>query len=90
MNIDKDFFITEGWVFKYNFNNEYHFEKGDTWKENEQGAFLIFDSTKMKIIITTTDKGFNMDGPNYSTKYNGKCQNLEQYNLIINLIDLKL
>jgi len=90
MNIDKDFFTYKGWRYSFNFRNVYTFEKGDVWKEDGKGAFLEFDENLMKIKITSTDKGFNSDGPNCSVKYNGFCRNEDEYNTIIELINLNI
>ena len=77
-----------GWEFKYDILNEQKFQKGDTWKDDGQGAFLNIKDGK--ITITTTDKGFNQDGPNYSIKYNGKCNSMEQFDMICEMIELKV
>ena len=77
-----------GWVFKYDILNEQKFEKGDVWKDDGQGAFL--DIKDGKITIITTDKGFNQDGPNHSVKYNGKCNSMEQFDMICEMIELKI
>ena len=76
-----------GWVFKYDILNEQKFEKGDVWKDDGQGAFLNIKDGKITII--TTDKGFNQDGPNHSVKYNGKCNSMEQFDTICEMIELK-
>jgi len=78
----------KGWRWNFNFEDEEKYEKGDVWKDDGQGAFLTV--LKGKIIITTTDKGFNQDGPNYSVKYNGKCKNMEQFDMICEMIELKI
>ena len=77
-----------GWEFKYDILNEQKFQKGDTWKDDGQGAFLNIKDGK--ITITTTDKGFNQDGPNYSIKYNGKCNSMEQFDMICEMIELNI
>jgi hypothetical protein len=76
-----------GWEFKYDIHNEQKFQKGDIWKDNGQGAFLSV--TNGRIIITSTDEGFNQDGPNYSVKYNGKCNSIKQFDMICEMIELK-
>ncbi len=76
-----------GWVFQYDILNEQKFEKGDVWKDDGQGAFLNIKDGKITII--TTDKGFNQDGPNHSVKYNGKCNSMEQFDMICEMIELK-
>jgi hypothetical protein len=77
-----------GWEFKYDILNEQKFQKGDIWKDDGQGAFLNIKDGK--ITITTTDKGFNQDGPNYSIKYNGKCNSMEQFDMICEMIELNI
>jgi len=76
-----------GWTFKLQWLNQDKYEKGDFWKDDGQGAVLIVEEGK--IILTTTDKGFNQDGPNYSVKYNGKCNSMEQFDMICEMIELK-
>ena len=77
-----------GWEFKYDILNEQKFQKGDIWKDDGQGAFLNIKDGK--ITITTTYKGFNQDGPNYSIKYNGKCNSMEQFDMICEMIELNI
>ena len=90
MIIDKNFFIYQGWKYSFYFRNVYTFEKGNVWKEDGKGAFLEFDENLMKIKITSTDKGLNSDGPNISIKYNGFCRNENDYDTIVELLDLQL
>ena len=88
--MNKSDFEKLGWIFYFEFSDVYEFEKGDVWKEKGQGAFLKWYSNENRIIITTTDEGSNMDGPNCSVKYNGRCDSLETYRLVCDLIDFKL
>ena len=78
----------KGWRWKSQWLNEDNYEKGDVWKDDGQGVFLKVSEGKIK--LTTTDKGFNQDGPNYSVKYNGKCKNVEQFDMICEMIEFKL
>jgi len=79
-----------GWIFSYEFDNILHFDKGDTWKDDGNGAFLYFDTKINNITIITTDKGFNMDGPVSSPKFNGTCENIDTFDFICKLIRLKI
>lgn len=88
--ITKEVLEYRDWKFKSEFNNIIKFEKGDVWKDDGMGAFLSLDIKNQNIIITTTDKGFNQDGPNYSVKFNGTCSDMETFELICGLIKLKL
>ena len=78
----------KGWRWKSQQLNEDKYEKGDFWKDDGQGALLTV--LEGKITLITTDKGFNQDGPNYSVKYNGKCNNMEQFDMICEMIELKV
>ena len=78
----------KGWRWMSQWLNEDKYKKGDVWKDDGQGAFLTV--LNGKVTITTTDKGFNQDGPNYSVKYNGKCNNMEQFDMICEMIELKV
>ena len=88
--MNKDYFEQKMWKFSYDFDNILHFDKGDVWSENGKGAFLTFNIKDNNLIIITTDKGFNMDGPNLSPKFNGYCENSETFELICKLIRLKI
>ena len=85
--MSKEEFERVGWVFKSEYLGEQKFTRGDIWKDNGQGAFLSV--TNGRIIITSTDEGFNQDGPNYSVKYNGKCNSIKQFDMICEMIELK-
>jgi len=76
-----------GWVFKYECNGISNYQKGDIWKLNGLGAFLDVKEGRIKII--TTDDGYNQSGPNTSPKYNGKCENIEQFDMICEMIELR-
>jgi len=84
----KEDFEQRGWKFSYAFDNEMKFEKGDTWKDDGQGATLYITKNVIKII--TTDKGFNDDGSNYSIKFNGECETIEEFDMICRMIKLKI
>jgi hypothetical protein len=78
-----------GWKFSYEFQGEMHFEKGDVWGDNGSGAFLTVNIKDSEVKIVTTDKGFNMDGPNSSCKFNGLCTTIEIFDNICSWINLK-
>lgn len=81
-------FEQRGWKFSFEFDNEMKFEKGDIWKDDGQGAFLLVKNNLVKII--TTDKGFDQDGPNHSTKFNGECVGIDEFDMICKMIKLKI
>lgn len=83
--IDLQIFEQQGWKFSYDIQGIIKFEKGDFWKDDNQGAILEIDTHTDKIKITSTDKGFNMDGPNFSIKFFGKCDSISIFNLICEL-----
>lgn len=87
--MNKEILESQGWKFKWQYSDTLHFEKGNTWLDNGLGAFLEFNEIKSTIKITTTDEGFNSDGPNCSIKFNGKCANVGVLKMITSLIDLK-
>jgi hypothetical protein len=86
------------------FENEMKFEKGDVWKDDGQGAFLYVKTKKTEyemdgknhsfntymIKLITTDSGFNQDGPNHSTKFNGECDTMDEFDMICKMIKLKI
>ena len=76
-----------GWVFKSEYDGISKYQKGDIWKLNGLGAFLDVKEGRIKII--TTDDGYNQSGPNSSPKYNGKCENIEQFDMICEMIELR-
>lgn len=88
--MEKEILLKQGWLFKFEWNNVLKFEKGDVWKDDGQGAFLEVDVINKTIKITTTDKGHNMDGPNYSVKFNGNCNDMETFKKICDMINFKL
>lgn len=90
LSMNCNWFIQQGWKCLYEHDNIFNFEKGDVWKDNGSGAFLEFNSSNNMLKITTTDKGYNQDGPNFSIKFNGKCENIETYIIICELIMLKV
>jgi hypothetical protein len=81
-------FEQRGWEFSFEFDGEMKFEKGDTWKDDGQGAFLKVKGNK--IVITTTDQGFDRDGPKYSVKFNGECKTMDEFDMICGMIKLKI
>ena len=83
----KEDFEQRGWNFIYEFDNELKFQGGDIWKDCGQGAFLYVKRNAVKLI--TTDKGFNQDGPNYSIKFNGLCNTIDEFDMICKMINLK-
>ena len=84
--MNKENLEKSGWIFKYEYGNILHFEKGD-WKE-EPSALLILNKDRIKIY--TTDEGFNDGDPNCSIKFNGKCEDVEAFNKICELIEIKI
>ena len=84
----KEDFEQRGWKFINEFNNEMRFQKGDVWKDDGQGAFLHVTNNTVELI--TTDKGFNRDGPNYSPKFNGECNSIDEFDMICKMIRLKI
>ena len=76
-----------GWVFKYEYDGISKYQKGDIWELNGLGAFLDVKEGRIKII--TTDNGYTQSGPNSSPKYNGKCENIEQFDMICEMIELR-
>jgi hypothetical protein len=81
-------FEQRGWEFSFEFDGEMKFEKGDTWKDDGQGAFLKVKGNK--IVITTTDQGFDIVGPKYSVKFNGECKTMDEFDMICRMIKLKI
>ncbi len=88
--MERQTFEQNGWKFKHEFEGILDFEKGDIWKPDGLGAFLEVNTNDHTIKITTTDKGFDRDGPNCSVKYNGTCKNIEEFDMICKLIQLKI
>ena len=86
--MEKEDFEQRGWKFSSLFDGKIKFEKGDVWKDDGHGAFLTVKNNT--VILTTTDKGFNQDGPNYSVKFNGECENIEEFDMICKMIKLKI
>lgn len=94
MELTKEYLEQHGWKIISDFREVIKFTKGDVWKDNGGGAFLTYDTnpisstnTAHKIIIVTTDPGFDMDGPKNSPKFNGICPSVEDYERIVELID---
>ena len=97
MKITKKFLLEQGWLFTREYNPrdqiamKYHsigFEMGDVWKDCGRGAILEFFPERNILKITTTDEGYNQDGPNYSIKFFGDCPSQELYKEIAKLIHL--
>lgn len=78
--LSKEILQSEGWNYSFNYGGEtptkIEFTKGDVWKDSGRGAFLTFLPNSNEIKITTTDIGFNQDGPNHSVKMNVICKDL--------------
>lgn len=91
--LDHDDILAAGFVFKMEFDRqrtykgEYptkiEYEIGDKWKDSGSGGFLTFYPETSVVKITTTDVGFNQDGPNNSVKFNGKILNRSELNFIM-------
>lgn len=80
-----------GWIYKYSHKpGVENYEKGNVWKDNGMGAFLKVDNKEGVIEIITTDIGFNQDGPNWSIKFKGECKDIKTFDIICNLIKLKI
>ena len=77
----------KGWEFSRDDGVMTVFKKGDIWKGDGQGAWLQVREGKIK--IETTDKRFNQNGPIYSVKYYGNCNNMEEFDMICKMIELK-
>ncbi len=88
--MNKEYFESIGWKFNSEFRGVIQFQRGDIWKDNGAGAFIDFDTNTSKLLIITTDIGFNVNGPNTSTKFNGRCDSPETFKLICDLIELKV
>ena len=87
--INKEDIEKRGWIFKYEYNGWWNFEKGDVWKDDGQGAFLSVGENN-KILIKVTNNGYNSDGPNISTKFNGVCDTMDEFDVICRMIKLKI
>ena len=88
--MNKDYLENKGWKFSSEFDDILSFEKGDVWKDCGMGAFLNFNTKNYNLRIKTTNKGFDMDGPKTSTKFDGYCGDHETFELICKLIKLKI
>jgi len=84
----KEDFEIRGWEFNYEFDGKIVFRKGNIWADGGEGAFLEVINNKIK--LTTTDEGFNSNGPNFSIKFHGTCKNMEQFDMICEMIGLKI
>lgn len=96
----KEDFEQRGWRFIYEYDNVMNFRKGDIWKDDGQGAFLSLETKKTEyenmvnvtyiVTLTTTDSGFNQDGPNHSVKFNGEFKTMNEFDMICKMIRLKI
>lgn len=88
-NITKEILEKEGWVInKYQLDkNKLEFELNDVYEIG--GAFLKWWPSRQTIRIITVDEGHNMDGPNHSVKFHGKCENLHTFRMLCELINCK-
>lgn len=63
-------------------------------KRTEFMSFMIDDKNCSFITyntkLITTDEGFNQDGPNYSIKFNGECNTMDEFDMVCKMIKLKI
>ena len=76
-----------GWKCNREYNNKLYFERGDVWISDKYSGFLEYCLFTKTLKITTTDGGYNSDGPNTSVKYNGKYS-IENLKTIIKLLEI--
>lgn len=86
----KEDFISLGLKEGFHYGQQLRFDWGNVWEDDGRGAFFNYNSITNNLKIDTTDKGYNRDGPNYSTKFNGFVTSIEEFKLILNLIKLRL
>jgi hypothetical protein len=63
-----------------------HFERGNIYKDAGGGAFLEYTLPTGRMKFTSTDVGYNADGPNHSIKYNGPCQDVKTLDFLHDLL----
>lgn len=91
--LTKEQIEAEGWKLSYDFStlgpaHSMDFEKGDVWKNTGRGAFLSWYPHSNIIKITTSDVGYNQDGPNHSIKFKGECKDINTFRHISRLIKI--
>ena len=82
-----------GWKLSFDFStlgpaHSMDFEKGDVWKDAGRGAFLSWNPHSNIIKITTSDTGYNQDGPNHSVKFKGECKDINTFRYICKLLGI--
>jgi len=95
--LDKEDIESFKWEFKREFTRDKtynglyptkeEYEFGDTCSDKDSGWLEHYPESH-KIRITTTDEGFNQDGPNYSVKFNGTILNKSELKDIMTKIGL--
>lgn len=78
----------EGWAFKYEAGDTQYFTSGVPWKDDGRERFLDYRPITNILKITTTDKGYNQDGPNHSIKFHGKCSSINEFRTICKLLHI--
>jgi len=78
---------SRGWELYHDFQGLMYFRKG-IMDDGFVGAYL--DVSGNKIILTTRDDRYSTDGACMSTKFNGKCESIEQFDTICEWVELKL
>jgi len=79
---------SRGWVLQYEINGVICMQKGNFWADDGMGASLKLEGDKLT--LSTTDAGYNSDGPNWSIKFSGKCETIKNFDTICRRIQLKI
>ena len=88
MGLQRTDFEDRGWVFLHTFREKTTFIKGNLFEDDGRGAHL--DVEGFNVRMTTTDKGFSVDGPIMSVKFNGVCETMDLFDQVCHMIRLKI
>lgn len=86
--LTKEQIEAEGWVYDGTYGEKQTYKIGDMWENDGKGGFLNYDPINHILKITTTDKGFNQEGPNSSIKFKGECKSINEFRKIIQWIGI--
>lgn len=84
--LDKEAIEAEGWVYGGTYAEIQTYKIGDIWQDDGKSGFLNYDPINHILKITTTDKGFNQEGPNNSIKFHGECKSINEFRKIMQWI----
>lgn len=87
MYLTKEQIVSEGWQYKREYSNIFHFELGNVWDGKTKGGFLEYNIQSKILKITLKEVGeYTMDGPKISIRFNGCCPSINEFRKICKLV----